>query len=70
MNTVRRSSDPDRPAGVRRNRELGPTTAGSVPGTGVQIRSHRPSDTDPIVALSLRAWAPVFDSMLAMVSTQ
>src|SRR5205823_7254510 len=27
------------------------------------IREYRPSDEEPIVALSLRAWAPVFASM-------
>jgi hypothetical protein len=27
------------------------------------IRDYQPSDCDPVVALSLRAWAPVFGSM-------
>lgn len=28
-----------------------------------RIRDYQPSDCDPVVALSLRAWAPVFGSM-------
>jgi GNAT superfamily N-acetyltransferase len=35
----------------------------SVSRMEVQIREYRPDDEEPVVALSLRAWAPVFASL-------
>jgi len=33
----------------------------------MQIRTYEPADLDGVVRLSLRAWAPVFDSMQTMM---
>jgi GNAT superfamily N-acetyltransferase len=35
-----------------------------------RIREYRPSDAEPVVALSLRAWAPVFGSMEQVVGLE
>ncbi|WP_329014112.1 GNAT family N-acetyltransferase [Streptomyces sp. NBC_00690] len=35
-----------------------------------RIREYRPFDEEPVVELSLRAWAPVFDSMRSVLGDQ
>jgi GNAT superfamily N-acetyltransferase len=39
------------------------TVYGKLNGVNWRIRSYRPSDEEPVVVLSLRAWAPVFASL-------
>ena len=36
----------------------------------LEIRDYRPADEEPVVALSLRAWAPVFASMEAVLGRE
>jgi hypothetical protein len=35
-----------------------------------RIRDYRPEDEDAVVALSLRAWAPVFQSLRQVLGTE
>jgi GNAT superfamily N-acetyltransferase len=39
------------------------TGCGNLAAMDVQIREYRPADEDAVVALSIRAWAPVFASL-------
>ena len=47
---------------------------GAAPGTfdpvTFRLRSYRPADEEPVVALSLRAWAPVFASVANVLGSQ
>ena len=36
----------------------------------IEIRDYRPADEEPVVALSLRAWAPVFASLAAALGRE
>ncbi len=36
----------------------------------LEIRDYQPADEEPVVALSLRAWAPVFASMEAVLGRE
>jgi GNAT superfamily N-acetyltransferase len=42
----------------------------SVSRMEAQIREYRPDDEEPVVALSLRAWAPVFASLEHVLGSQ
>lgn len=46
------------------------TGCGNVTTVDVQIREYRPADEEAVVALSIRAWAPVFASLEQVLGSE